>query len=53
MIFELRMFGLPVLQFSAVRAELVDEGDPVVLGTGTEVPQGNEDTPYGFARGSE
>lgn len=52
MIFELKVFGLPLLSFSWAKAELVDDAEAVTLGTVAEVAEDNDDDRggYGFAR---
>ena len=53
MIFELKVFGLPLLSFSWARAELVeDDAEAVSLGTVAELAEDNNDNRggYGFAR---
>jgi len=53
-IFELKVFGLPLLYFSWARAELVeDDAEAVSLGSDTEVAEGDsgDRLGYGFARG--
>ena len=54
MIFELKVFGLPLLSFSWARAELVEgDAEVVTLGSDTEVAEGDsgDRLGYGFARG--
>lgn len=54
MIFEFKLFGLPLVSFSWVRAELVeDDAEVVSLGSDTEVAEGDsgDRLGYGFARG--
>jgi len=51
-IFELKLFGLPLVSFSWARAELVeDEPEAVSLGSDTEVAEGDPGAQlgYGFA----
>ena len=53
MIFELKVFGLPLMSFSWAKAELVDDdAEAVSLGSDTEVAEDNNDNRggYGFAR---